>query len=156
MSCTYTHRYVYKRTCALRLVGLISPTPPRCAHHHGIWSILSYKSTWQLEFLPPPTHYTSSAAPLLILLPSERDAGRERSERWLRGQEADRRRYLSSVPAAAAGSAKGNEHISHTRSAPVTVQMASPGREANRAMKKDVQSEKLREEEAKGKGGILL
>lgn len=60
------------------------------------------------------------------------------------------------MPSVAAGSAKGNEHISHIHSTPVTVQMASPGREANRAMKKDVQSEKLWEEEAKGKGGILL
>lgn len=41
-----------------------------------------------------------------------------------------------------AGSATGNKHISHIRGAPVTVQMASSGREAGRAMKKDEQSDR--------------
>lgn len=53
-----------------------------------------------------------------------------------------------------AGSATGNKHISHIRSAPVTVQMASPGREAGRAMKKDEQSDRGRnteEERIKGR-----
>lgn len=45
------------------------------------------------------------------------------------------------MQAVAAGSATGNKHISHIHSTPVTVQMASPGREAGRAMKKDEQSD---------------
>lgn len=45
------------------------------------------------------------------------------------------------MQAVAAGSATGNKHISHIHSAPVTVQMASPGREAGRAMKKDEPSD---------------
>lgn len=46
----------------------------------------------------------------------------------------------------AAGSATGNKHINHIHSAPVTVQMASPGREAGRAMKKDEQSDRAERE----------
>lgn len=92
MSCTYTHRYVYKRTCALRLVGLISQTPPRCAHHHSSWSVYTYKYTWQLELLPPLTHCTSSAAPLLILSPSERDAEGKGEEKDQSGSSEVRRR----------------------------------------------------------------
>ena len=51
------------------------------------------------------------------------------------------------MQAGAAGSATGNKHISHIHSAPVTVQMASPGREAGRAMKKDEQSYRERNTE---------
>lgn len=46
------------------------------------------------------------------------------------------------MQAVAAGSATGNKHISHIHSTPVTVQMASPGREAGGAMKKDERSDR--------------
>ncbi|CAB1450435.1 unnamed protein product [Pleuronectes platessa] len=46
-------------------------------------------------------------------------------------------RQLPSMQAVAAGSATGNKHITHLHSAPVSAQMASPAREAGRAMKRD-------------------
>lgn len=56
-----------------------------------------------------------------------------------------------------AGSATGNKHISHIRSTPVTVQMASPGREAGKAMKKDEQSDReTQRRRDKGKGGTVF
>lgn len=60
--------------------------------------------------------------------------------------------------AVAAGSATGNKHISHIHSTPVTVQMASPGREAGGAMKKDEQSdaERSTEVERQRKGGMIF
>lgn len=54
------------------------------------------------------------------------------------------------MQAVAAGGATGEKHISHIHSAPVTVQMASPGREAGRAMKKDEQSDREGNTEEKG------
>lgn len=56
----------------------------------------------------------------------------------------------------AAGGATGNKHISHIHSTPVTVQMAGPGRDADRTMKKDEQSEKHWEEETKGREGLYF
>lgn len=44
------------------------------------------------------------------------------------------------MQAAAAGSATGNKHISHTHSTPVTAQMAALEGRAHGAMKKDEQS----------------
>lgn len=63
------------------------------------------------------------------------------------------------MQAVAAGSAKGNKHISHRLGAPVTVQMASPGREAGRAIKKDEQSDREgnteEERQREGRNGVF-
>lgn len=100
----------------------------------------------------PDSLQRSSHAPLLVPPPSEGDAegrGRERAEWELVGQGMSRQRQLFSTQAVAAGSATGNKHISHIHSTPVTVQMASPGREAGRAMKKDEQSDRERNTEGR-------
>lgn len=72
----------------------------------------------------------------------ERKKERKQSSSGVRRQ-IDRGGFFP-LPAVAAGSTTGNKPITHIRSAPVTVQMASPRRAAGGAMKKDEQSKQQR------------